>query len=158
MEKETEQLLGGKMKKPNIILIGVLSLVVVVVLFIVFLYVYGFSISKPSYDAKYFTQKFLDKYSSPEIAFNYLVDAFISGDAEYYQEVLGRKMTARELKLFKPYKGKKPKIVKIEKGKDDAYIVTDNNWEEFFEKVNGRWVFTAEDWGANIRAFFRAFK
>lgn len=115
-------------------------------------------ISKPDYDAEYFTQEYLEKYSSLEKAFHHHVEALISGDAEYYQESLGRKMREWELKMFKPYERQRPRIVSIEEDKDSAFIVTDNNWGQFFEKVNGRLVFTPEDWGVNIRAFFRLFR
>ncbi len=145
------------MKKKHFILIGA-SVILAGVLGMIFLYIYGFSISKPRYDAEYFTQEYLVKYSSPEIAWEHHINGLMSDDSEYYQETLGRKLTEQEQEYLKehPYDGwKKPKIVNMEKRKDTAYIVTDNNWGHFFEKVNGRWVFTPEDWGANIRAFFR---
>lgn len=143
------------MKKFRIITIGLLSLVGLLFIIIVCLYIYGFHISKPSYDEQYFTQEYLDKYSSLPETYNHWLNAFISGDIEYVQEVRGRKLAERELKLFKPYEGKRPKIVKIESVRFSAYIVTDNNWGLFFEEVNGRWVFTPEDWGANVRGFFK---
>jgi len=146
------------LKKSHIIWIGISFLAFLVILFFILLYIYGFSISKPDYDAEYFTQEHIEKYSSPEAAFNHHVKALISGDAEYYQEGLGRRMREWELKMFKPYEGQRPKIVSIEEDKDSAYIVTDNNWGQFFEKVKGRWIFTPEDWGVNIRAFFRIFR
>ena len=149
------------MRKSRKVLIWSLSTVSLGLLFLFILYIYGFSISRPNYDSEYFTPKYLEKYSSPEIVFNHQVDALISNNIEHYQEVLGRKVSERELKYFKehPYDGwKKPKIIRIEKNKYDAYIVTDNNWGEFFEKVNGRWVFTPENWGVNIRAFFRTLR
>jgi hypothetical protein len=148
------------MKKKRFIQFAI-STIVFGMLGFTFLYIYGFSISKSHYDAGYFTQGYLDKYSSPEMAFDHFIDALMSNDAENYQEVLGRKLTEMELKYFKehPYEGrKKPEIVKMEKGHNYVYIVTDNNWGEFFEKVNDRWIFTPEDSGANIRAFFRGFK
>jgi len=145
------------MKKKYIFLIGA-SIILVGVLGLVFLYLYGFSVSRPSYDAEYFTQEYQEKYSSPEIAFDHFINALMSEDAEYYQEVLGRKLTEVEQEYFEenPHDVReKPKIINMEKRRDIAYIVTDNNWGEFFEKINDRWVFTPEDWGANIRAFFR---
>jgi len=148
------------MKKKYIFIIGA-SVILGVVLVLILLYFYGFNISGPSYDDEYFTSKYLSKYSSPEITLDHYFNARMFDDAEYYQEVLGRKMTDRELKLFveHPYEGwKKPEIVKTGKRENIAYIVTDNNWGSFFERVNGRWVFTPEDWGANIRSFFDSFK
>jgi hypothetical protein len=145
------------MKKKYILLVGA-SILLVGVLGFVFLYFYGFSISRPSYDAEYFTQEYLEKYNSPEVAWEHHINALTSDDAEYYQETPGRMLTEEERKYLKehPYDGwKKPEIVYMKKRQNYAYIVTDNNWGEFFEKVNGRWVFTPEDWGTNIRAFFR---
>lgn len=148
------------MKRKFIFLIGA-SVILGMVLVLIILYFYGFNISRPSYDAEYFTPEYLSKYSSPEITLDHRLNARMLDDARYYQEVLGRKMTEREMKFFveNPYEGwKKPEIVKTGKSENMAYIVTDNNWGSFFERVNGRWVFTPEDWGANIRSFFDSFK
>ena len=120
-----------------------------------FLYVYGFRISIPRYNDEYFSQDILVKYSSPELAFHHFINALETGNSELYQEVLGRKLSDTELQGFKSYEGKKPRIVKKSEGKDYVYIVTDNGWGEFFEKVRNRWVFTPEDWGVNVRALFR---
>ena len=119
------------------------------------LYVYGFKISIPRYNDAYFTRDILVKYSSPELVFHYFVSALEYGDSTLYQEVLGRKLSDTELQGFKAFEGKKPQIVKMAEGKDYVYIVTDNGWGEFFEKVKNRWVFTPEDRGVNVRALFR---
>ena len=113
------------------------SIIVFGILDFSLLYLYGFSFSKPHYDAEYFTREYLEKYSSPEMAFNHFIDALMSNDLEYYQEVLGRRLTEMEQRDFKehPYDGwKKPEIVKMEKRRDIAYIVADNNWGEFLKK------------------------
>jgi len=148
------------MKKKHVFLI-VASVILIVILGMVFLYIYGFFISRPSYNAEYFIPEYLVKYSSPEITWEHHINARMSDDVEYYQEVLGRKLTEKEQKYLKehPYNGwEKPKILNAEISEDIAYIVSDNNWGTFLEKVNGRWVFTPEDWGSNIRAFFEIFK
>ena len=148
------------MKRKYIFLIGA-SVILGVVLVLILLYFYGFHVSRTSYDAEYFTSEYLSKYSSPEMTLDHCFNARMLNNVEYYQEVLGRKMTNRELELFKehPYEGwKKPEILKKGKSENIAYIVTDNNWGSFLERVNGRWVFTPEDWGANIRSFFDSFK
>ena len=119
------------------------------------LYVYGFKISIPRYNDAYFTRDILVKYSSPELAFNLYFNALEIGDVELYQEVLGRKLTERELGNFKPLISKNPHIVEMDKGKDYRYFVTNNDGGMFFEKVKGRWVFTPEDWGVNVRTLFR---
>ena len=131
------------------------------VLCLILLYFYGFNLSRPDYSDEYFTQDYRYKYRSPETAWDHYFQACMSNDAGYYQEVLGRKITDRERESLKefPYEGfEKPEIVKMDKKQNMAYIVTDNNWGLFFEKVKGRWVFTPEDWGANVRAFFRVIK
>lgn len=105
------------MKKKYIFLIGE-SIILVGVLGLALLYIYGFSISRPNYDEEYFTQEYLEKYSSPEKAFDHFIDALMSEDAEYYQEVLGRKLTEVKQEYFEehPYDGwKRPEIVNIEK-------------------------------------------
>jgi len=119
------------------------------------LYVYGFKISIPRYDDVYFTRIISGKYSSPELAFHYFVSALEYGDSKLYQEVLGRKLSDKELQGFKSFEGKRPQIEKMVEGKDYVYIVTNNGWGEHFEKVKNRWVFTPEDWGVNVRALFR---
>jgi len=106
------------------------------------IYVYGFKISVPRYDDEYFNRSILARYSSPELAFQYFVSALEYGDSKLYQEVLGRKLSDKELQDFKSFEGKRPQILKKSEGKNYVYFVTDNNWGEFFEKVKGRWVFT----------------
>ena len=86
------------MKKRNIPFIVVLSLLLIVSLGI---YLMGYYAKRPIYEAKYFTQSYLVKYSSPEAAFNHLWESHILGDKEYYQEVLGRKLSERESKWTK---------------------------------------------------------
>lgn len=119
------------------------------------IYLYGFKISVPRYDEEYFNPGLLARYSSPELAFHYFVSALEYGDSKLYQEVLGRKLSDKELHDFKSFEGKRPQILKRSEGKNYVYFVTDNNWGEFFEKVKNRWVFTPEDLGVNIRAMFR---
>ena len=142
------------MRKSRLILIGVLSLLLIIGAVVALLYLYGFYISRPHYDAEYFTQEYLSKYSSPEDTYDHFLSAWISGNADYYQEVLGRRMTEYERGLFKPYKEKRPKIVAQEKRKNSVFVITEYNEGWFFERVNGRWVFTPEDLGANIRGLF----
>jgi len=139
------------MHKSRFFLIGG-SFVLSIIFALVFSYLYGFVLSKPDYDDAYFTPEYLSKYSSPELAFDHFLNALISADSKYYREVLGRKIVPKNLELFSE---KKPEIVKMKKRNSMAFIVTDNNWGEFFEMVNGRWVFTPEDLGVNIRALFK---
>jgi hypothetical protein len=121
---------------------------------LLFLYFYGFVFSVPEYSDQYFAPEYLSKYASPEQAFGHFTSAIISGDAASYQEVLGRTMTSKEQSGFKRYPGKKPEIKKIVKSRNQVFIVTDSDWGMFFEKVRGRWVFTPEDLGANVRSLF----
>ena len=119
------------------------------------LYFYGFFLSIPEYEPQYFTSEYLNKYTSTEVTFEHFVSAITSGDKSYYQEVLARIMTNEETREFKSFSGKKPDIVKIVQSKNHAYIVTDNNWGEHFERVKGRWVFSPEDFGVLVRELFR---
>ncbi|MCJ7680485.1 MAG: hypothetical protein MUP70_07160 [Candidatus Aminicenantes bacterium] len=63
------------------------------------------------------------------------------------KNALHRYRTERECKRFKPYSRKKPKKVTEEKRKYLVYVVTENNEGWFFERVDGRWIFTPEDLG-----------
>ena len=122
------------------------------------LYLYGFVFTIPDYEDRYFAPEYLSKYASVEQAFEHFVGSLASGDAAYYQEVLGRTLTPKESSGFKAYTGKKPGILKIRRRGNQAFIVTDNNWGEFFEQVRGRWVFTPEDFGVNVRNLFAIIK
>lgn len=97
----------------------------------------------------------MDKDASAENTFEHFVNAIVTGNTSYYQEVIGRTMTEEEIDEFKPYVGKKPTIAKIVKSKNHAYVVTDSNWGQHFEKVKGRWVFTPEDYGVLVRDIFK---
>lgn len=121
---------------------------------LLFLYLYGFVFNIPEYEDGYFAPEYLRKYASVEQAFEHLVGSLVSGDAADYQEVLGRTLTEKERGGFKAYLGEKPGIRKIVRRGDQAFITTDNGWGEFFEQVRGRWVFTPEDLGANVRSLF----
>ena len=116
--------------------------------------------SKPKYEERYFALEFIKKYSSPEVTLNHYVNSLMTGDVEYYQEVLGREIS-ENLKAYirrKPYKGKKPKIIKIKFYKDYAFLLTDNNWEVNLEKIKGRWVFSPENIGLHLRNIWRFLK
>ena len=134
--------------------IAALSLLSIFIIFFL-MYIYGFFLALPQYNNQYFTQEHIQKYASPERTFQLFMEAQIHNDKGLYQEVLGRQMTEKELKSFKPFKGAEPNIETINKNNKSAYIITDNNWGLNFERVNGRWVFTPEDWGVLIREFFR---
>lgn len=121
---------------------------------LLFLYFYAFVLSVPGYEDVYFTPEHLSQYATVEQAFKHFVRSLASGDAAYYQEVLGRTLTQTERSGFKAYLGQKPRIQKIARRGNQAFIVTDNGWGEFFEQVRGRWVFTPEDLGANVRSLF----
>jgi len=137
-------------KKRNILIVS--SIILGGIVLIVFLvYFYGFVLSYPEYDSKYFTPEYIKKYESAEKAFNHFINAITLGDISYYQEVIGRTMSDEERNKFKTYYGERPKIEKIDMHKNHAYIVTDNNWGSHFENVKGRWVFSPEDWGVLIR-------
>lgn len=142
------------MRKYQIILIGVLA---VSIIFLVGIFLIGYLAAKPCYEAKYFTQPYLEKYSSPEVTFNHLWDSQILGDKEYYQEVLGRKLSERESR-WTSSKSEKLKIEKVILRKNSAYILAENNWGGSFEKLNGRWVFQNREIGLYCREFFRFFK
>ena len=146
---------GALIKRKKKILIGSSIFLGAIVLVVSLLYLYGFSISIPEYKVQYFTSEYLDKYSSAEKTFDHFVKSITKGDKSYYQEVLGRMMTDKEIKEFKSYSGKEPRIIKIAQNENHAYLVTDNNWGEHFEKVKGRWVFTPEDWGVIVRDAFK---
>lgn len=141
------------MRKKTLSIAAFSLLSIFIILFL--LYIYGFFFAFPQYDIQYFTQEHIQKYASPERTFQLFMEAQIHNDKELYQEVLGRQMTEKELKYFKPFKGAEPSIETINKSDKSAYIITDNNWGLNFEKVNDRWVFTPEDWGVLIRDFFR---
>ncbi len=101
----------------------------------------GYLASKPCFEAKYFTTPYLGKYSSPELAFNHLWDSHILGDKEYYQEVLGRKLSERESKgIFSD--SKKLKIEKVILHKTSAYILAEDNWGGSFEKLEWKMDFS----------------
>lgn len=143
------------MKKEKRVLTVILFFLGAVVVIAAAAYFYGFFLSGPEYDDQYFTSEYLKKYATAEEAFSHFVNAMAAGDTAYYQEVLGRIMTPEEREKFKPYSGTKPSIDKLDLDKKHAFIVTDNNWGMNFEKVDGRWVFSKEDWGMLIRDFFR---
>ncbi|MEW6457021.1 MAG: hypothetical protein AB1410_09965 [Acidobacteriota bacterium] len=65
-------------------------LILIIIFLIIFLIILGYFITKPNYDKKYFTKEYIEKYSSPEIAYYHYVNSLISTGPEYYQEVLGR--------------------------------------------------------------------
>jgi len=142
------------MRKKQLVLIAVLA---VFIIFLLGIFLIGYLATKPIYEAKYFTQPYLEKYSSPEVTFNHLWESHILGDKEYYQEVLGRELSERESKwTFSKYE--KLKIEKVVlRGKNSAYILAENNWGGSFEKLNGRWVFQNREIGFYCREFFRVF-
>ena len=72
------------MRKKQIVIAGVLAAFII---FLVGIFLIGYLATKPCYEAKYFTQPYLEKYSSPEVTFNHLWASQILGDKEYYQEV-----------------------------------------------------------------------
>ena len=121
---------------------------------LLFLYLYGFVFTIPEYEDRYFSPEYLRKYASVEQAFEHFVGSLASGDAADYQEVLGRTLTEKERNGFKAYLGQKPGIRKIVRRGSQAFVVADNGWGEFFEQVRGRWVFTPEDFGVNVRSLF----
>ena len=139
------------MKKRNIPFIVVLSLLLFISLGI---YLMGYYAKRPIYEARYFTQPYLVKYSSPEAAFNHLWESHILADKEYYQEVLGRKLSERESKWTKS-SSEKPEIERVTRRKNSAYILAKNNWGGSFEMLNGRWVFQNKEFGLFCRNFFR---
>jgi hypothetical protein len=125
---------------------------------LLFLYFYAFVLSVPGYENVYFTPEHLSQFATVEQAFEHFVRSLATGDAEAYQDVLGRALTPKELRGFTPYSGKTPRIQKIARRGNQAFVVTDNGWGEFFEQVRGRWVFTPEDLGANVRSLFAIIK
>ena len=142
------------MRKYGIALYVVSALLIILLIGI---FSIGYLATRPVFEARYFTQPYLEKYSSPELAFNHLWESHILGDKEYYQEVLGRKLSERESKLT-PSKKEKLKIEKvISRGKNSAYIFAENNWGGSFEKLNGRWVFQNREIVFYCREFFRVF-
>ncbi len=141
------------MKKRKIAFISILSLLL---FFSIGIYLVGCFAKRPIYEANYFTQHYLDKYATPESAFNHLWESHILGDKEYYQEVLGRELSERESKMtFSQLEI--PRIEKVSLGKNSAYILTKNNWGGSFERLNGRWVFQNREVGLYCRNFFRLF-
>lgn len=133
-----------------IILIGLVLLITLLVI--------GYFFTKPKYDQAFFTKPFLEKYNTPESTFRHYLTALKEANPDYYQEVLGKKISFNErLYLIKnPYKGKEPKIVKKVVRKNYVYIITDNNWGVNLEKINNRWVFSPEDISFLYREFLRA--
>ncbi len=125
--------------------------------FLILLLIIGYFATKPDYCPKYFSVQHLRKYNSPEITFKHYIDAISAGDPNYYQEVLGRKISQKEIEYLikNPYRGKAPEIKKIIIKKDYVYIITDNNWGVNLEKVRGRWVFSPEDISFIYREFLR---
>jgi len=132
----------------------VVGLLILILVCLSLLYFYGFYFAIPKYDDIYFETKYKDKYLTPEVTFNLLVEALNNCNKELYQEVLGQQLSEDELKLFKPYKGETPEIVTIMQKSKYAIIITDNNWEQHFERVKGRWVFSPENLGVLVRSFF----
>ena len=120
---------------------------------------YAFKWSRPSFPPRFFTTDLAAKYATPEAAFEYFDAALLNRDAALYEEVLGRPMTPTEQQKFSSasFPSVRSVVVRRDKKKDIAYLVTDRNAGEFFEFVGGRWVFTPEDGAANLRIFFRSF-
>jgi hypothetical protein len=140
------------MNKKRIILISAIALFLILFLFVLCL---GILARQPCYQAKYFTQHYLEKYFSPEETFKHFCKANAASDPEYYREVLGRKLTRREVNI-KPSEWKTPKLIEISKGKKSAYILAEN-WGGSFERLDGRWVFQNREIGFYCRQFFRVF-
>lgn len=121
------------------------------------LYIYGFAISSPDYDDEFFSRDMCAKYADLERTWERLIDAIRFGDADLFQEVLGMRISPEERRAIRPiFVEESLRISEIREGKGDAYIVADNNWGHFFEKVRGRWVFSRGDWGAVLREVFRS--
>ena len=127
------------------------------ILFLLFLCVLcvGFLATYPCYQSRYFTQPYLEKFSSPEKIFEHLWRAHAAGDHEYYQQVLGREFPESESEI-RPSQIEIPEIMEISRGKNSAYIVT-VNWGGSFEKLKGRWIFQNREVGFYCRQFFRVF-
>lgn len=142
---------GWKMRKYGIALYVVSALLIILLIGI---FSIGYLATRPVFEARYFTQPYLEKYSSPELAFNHLWESHILGDKEYYQEVLGRGLSEKESK-WAYSDSEKPEIEKVLLHENSAYIVAENNWGGSFEKLNGRWVFQNRETGLYCRELFR---
>lgn len=136
-----------------------ITLSLLVLVFLAILFLIGYFVTKPKYDLQYFDTQCLRKYNNPEATFSHYVNSLRTGDPNYYQEVLGRKIGEKGKRYITkvPYRGKDPKIIRKVTKKDYVYIITENNWGVNLEKVHGRWVFSPEDIGFLYRELFRLF-
>jgi len=138
------------MKKAKIPIIVIISFVVFSLLIATFLS------SNPRFDPTYFTAVFQEKFASPEAVFERLWKSHISGDKDLYAEVFGRRLKGSEREMGASSERAVPKIEKVSRHKNSAYIQT-TDWGGSFEKIGGRWVFQNEEVGFYCRQFFRVF-
>jgi len=122
------------------------------------LFLMGYLVTKPKYEITFFTPQYIEKYKTPEDTFIHYINSLRRGEPEYYQEVLGRKISQKTRKYImeNPFKGELPKIIRKESKKDYVFIITDNNWGINLERVMGRWVFSSENINFLYRELFRA--
>jgi len=108
----------------------------------------------PIYNPDFFTPEYQEVFSTPEIAFEKLWDAHVSGDKEAYAEVLGRDLDGVELELRASPDFERPRIDRVKLSEGSAYI-TGMSWKGSFEKIGGRWVFQNKEIGMYCRSLFR---
>ncbi len=110
----------------------------------------------PRFNPAYFTPAYLDKFSSPETVFDSMWDANNAGEKNLYAAVLGRDLAGIELTMKASIMNEIPKIDKVVRRKNSAYILA-GRWGGSFEKIGGRWVFQNREFGFYARQFFRVF-
>lgn len=105
---------------------------------------------EPRWDPAYFTPVQQEKYATLERTFQEYVAALRSQDPTLYNELLGYESSLSPAD-FPLYTGPTPRVEEMETRGDWALIWTDNRWECYFRRVQGRWVFWPEDWRVLIR-------
>jgi len=131
-------------------------LITVVLISIVCLLIAAVLARNPQFNRDFFTSDFQAYYSSPEVVFNELWNARITGEKELYAAVLGRDLTGNELELEASPLDEKPTIQKVTLHGNSATILADD-WGGSFEKIGGRWVFQNKEIGFYCRSLFRVF-
>jgi len=107
------------------------------------------------FNPAFFTPEYQARYSTPEAAFDGIWDSKIGGDKKLMEAVLGHDLPA-DLVMAPSPSTPRPKIEKVSRSKNSAYILG-TNWGGSFENVGGRWVFQNEEFGFYCRQFFRLF-
>ena len=105
---------------------------------------------EPRWNPAYFTPVHQERYATVESTLQEYVAALGETDPARYNEVLGYE-SSLSAEDFPLYSGPTPGIEELKIRGNWAFVWTDNRWECYFRRVQGRWVFWPEDWRALIR-------